>query len=70
MVSPSSVFIYPLQSSDTQKEAEARNPNDAENFLWNHPVFQQHWELDVLGNTKVSQYSSKLNRIDGLQILV
>lgn len=42
MVSPSSVFIYPLQSSDTQKEAEAKNPNDAENFLWNHPVFQQH----------------------------
>lgn len=45
MVSPSSEFIYPLQLSDTQKEAEARNPKDAENFLWNHPVFQQlSWE--------------------------
>lgn len=30
MVSPSSVFIYPLQSSDTQKEPEARNPSNAE----------------------------------------
>lgn len=70
MVSLSEVFIYPLQSWDTQKEAEAWNPNNAEKFLRNHAVFQQCWELAVLGNPKVSHYSSKPNRIDGLQLLV